>query len=159
MPCWRRRWRAEQCCRRPNALSAKSGRCYSLHYWGLRVVLRIDTPALAGLPWEAMYDAAVGGYVCRRDQLIRHVPVASVAAPLTVRPPLRILGAYRPVSTGQFREVPGRKDDEPLLRLRHLIGQQVEPPVPLGLQDLSSPPRKTAGLLRILQGPALRSPR
>jgi hypothetical protein len=33
---------------------------------GLRVVLRIDTPALAGLPWEAMYDHVAGGYVCRR---------------------------------------------------------------------------------------------
>jgi hypothetical protein len=59
---------------------------------GLRVVLRIDTPALAGLPWEAMYDQAVGVYVCRRDQLVRHVPVASVPAPLQIRPPLRILG-------------------------------------------------------------------
>jgi WD40 repeat protein len=59
---------------------------------GLRVVLRIDTPALAGLPWEAMYDQAAGAYVCRKDQLVRHVPVASVLAPLRVRPPLRILG-------------------------------------------------------------------
>ena len=59
---------------------------------GLRVVLRIDSPALAGLPWEAMYDQATGAYVCRQDQLVRHVPVASVPAPLRVRPPLRILG-------------------------------------------------------------------
>jgi hypothetical protein len=59
---------------------------------GLRVVLRIDSPALAGLPWEAMYDQATGTYVCRQDQLVRHVPVASVPAPLRVRPPLRILG-------------------------------------------------------------------
>ena len=59
---------------------------------GLRVVLRIDDPALAGLPWEAMYDQAAGAYVCRRDQLVRHVPVASGPAPLRVRPPLRILG-------------------------------------------------------------------
>ena len=59
---------------------------------GLRVVLRIDDPALAGLPWEAMYDGAAGAYVCRQDQLVRHVPVASVPAPLRVRPPLRILG-------------------------------------------------------------------
>ena len=50
------------------------------------------TPALAGLPWEAMYDQAAGAYVCRQDQLVRHVPVASVPAPLRVRPPLRILG-------------------------------------------------------------------
>ena len=58
----------------------------------LRVVLRIDSPALAGLPWEAMYDRGTGAYVCRQDQLVRHVPVASVPAPLRVRPPLRILG-------------------------------------------------------------------
>jgi WD40 repeat protein len=58
----------------------------------LRVVLRIDDPVLAGLPWEAMYDESVGGYVCRRDQLVRHVPVASAAAALMVDPPLRILG-------------------------------------------------------------------
>ena len=64
----------------------------ALHEEGLRVVLRIDTPALAGLPWEAMYDQATGAYVCRQDQLVRHVPVASVPAPLRVRPPLRILG-------------------------------------------------------------------
>jgi hypothetical protein len=59
---------------------------------GLRVVLRIDSPALAGLPWEAMFDHTVGAYVCRQNQLVRHVPVASVPAPLRVRPPLRILG-------------------------------------------------------------------
>ena len=64
----------------------------AVHGEGLRVVLRIDTPALAGLPWEAMFDQATGGYVCRQDQLVRHVPVASVPAPLRVRPPLRILG-------------------------------------------------------------------
>jgi CHAT domain/WD domain, G-beta repeat len=39
-----------------------------------------------------MYDQSAGGYVCRHDQLVRHVPVASVPAPLNVRPPLRILG-------------------------------------------------------------------
>ncbi|MGD0699403.1 MAG: CHAT domain-containing protein [Trebonia sp.] len=58
----------------------------------LRVVLRIESPALAALPWEAMYDHATGSYVCRQDQLVRHVPVASLAAPLRVQPPLRILG-------------------------------------------------------------------
>ena len=29
----------------------------------LRVVLRIDVPELAALPWEAMYDRVAGGYV------------------------------------------------------------------------------------------------
>lgn len=59
---------------------------------GLRVVLRIGTPELAQLPWEAMYDREGAVYVCRRDQLVRHVPVASVPPPPPVQPPLRILG-------------------------------------------------------------------
>jgi hypothetical protein len=58
----------------------------------LRVVLRLDAPELAGLPWEAMYDPGVGGYVCRQHQLIRHIPVAAVPPPLAVDGPLRILG-------------------------------------------------------------------
>jgi hypothetical protein len=59
---------------------------------GLRVVLRINDPTLAGLPWEAMFDQYTGAYVCRQDQLVRHVPVASVPLPLQVELPLRILG-------------------------------------------------------------------
>jgi hypothetical protein len=58
----------------------------------LRVVLRIEDPVLAGLPWEAVFDRETGAYVCRRDQLVRHVPVALAPAPLQVRIPLRILG-------------------------------------------------------------------
>src|SRR5580704_3169255 len=58
----------------------------------LRIVLRIDAPELAGLPWEAMYDASAGGYVCRQHELVRHVPVAAVPPVLEVTPPLRVLG-------------------------------------------------------------------
>ena len=76
----------------------------------LRVVLRINDPALAGLPWEAMYDQAVGGYVCRRDQLVRHIPVPSPPSPLSVNPPLRILGVvsaprgFSPLDTDKEQE-------------------------------------------------------
>ena len=59
---------------------------------GLRLVLSIDDPTLAGLPWEAMYDDGLGEYVCREEPLVRHVPVSRVPQPLTIRPPLRILG-------------------------------------------------------------------
>jgi CHAT domain/WD domain, G-beta repeat len=58
----------------------------------LRIVLRIDSPQLATLPWEAMYDEEAGSYVCRRHQLVRHVPVAAVRPPLRVELPLRVLG-------------------------------------------------------------------
>jgi hypothetical protein len=73
------------CYRASAALAAERGE-------DLRVVLRIDDPVLAGLPWEAMFDRETGAYVCCRDQLVRHVPVASAPAPLQVRLPLRILG-------------------------------------------------------------------
>jgi hypothetical protein len=59
---------------------------------GLRIVLRLGAPELAGLPWEAMYDPGVGGFVCRRHRLVRYVPVAAAHPPLSIRPPLRVLG-------------------------------------------------------------------
>jgi hypothetical protein len=58
----------------------------------LQVALQLNTPELAQLPWEAMYDRATRAYVCRQGQLVRYVPAASMPAPLQVRPPLRILG-------------------------------------------------------------------
>jgi hypothetical protein len=62
------------------------------HGQALRIVLRIDDPVLAALPWEAMYDSTAGAYVCRRNQLVRHVPVAAPVAPVAVQGRLRILG-------------------------------------------------------------------
>jgi hypothetical protein len=57
----------------------------------LQMVLRLNAPEIAALPWESMFDEAVGSYVCRREPLVRHVPVPSAPPPLTVRLPLRIL--------------------------------------------------------------------
>jgi hypothetical protein len=59
---------------------------------GLRLALRTSDPELVRLPWEAMYDTSTGEYVCRHLQLVRHVAVPSVAAPLPAAAPLRILG-------------------------------------------------------------------
>jgi CHAT domain/WD domain, G-beta repeat len=58
----------------------------------LRLVLRISDPALAALPWEAMYDEATAAYVSRRVELVRHVDVITGVPTLHVEPPLRILG-------------------------------------------------------------------
>jgi hypothetical protein len=75
----------------------------------LRIVLRIDAPELAALPWEAMYDETAGGYVCRQHQLVRHIPVAAPVPPLTVQLPLRILevvsapGDLAPLDTNRER--------------------------------------------------------
>ena len=58
----------------------------------LRIVLRIADSRLSALPWEMMYDDAAGGYVCRLEQLVRHVGVSSPMPPLPTDAPLRILG-------------------------------------------------------------------
>jgi hypothetical protein len=57
----------------------------------LRMVLRVNAPELAALPWEAMFDETLNSYVCRREPLVRYLPVASSPPPLTVGSPLRIL--------------------------------------------------------------------
>jgi Tol biopolymer transport system component len=101
---------------------------------GLRVVLRIDTPALAGLPWEAMYDQAAGAYVCRRDQLVRHVAVASVPAPLRVRPPLRILGVVSSPRGLPLLDVEKERDQ---------LAWALARPVGQGLAELCWAPRAT----------------
>lgn len=58
----------------------------------LRVVLRLRAAELAGLPWEAMFDAETGDYLCQREPVVRYVETAHAATPLAVDAPLRILG-------------------------------------------------------------------
>jgi WD40 repeat protein len=60
---------------------------------GLRVKLRIQAPELAALPWEFLYDARQGEYVClsRQTPLVRYLELPQSAQPLPVKPPLRIL--------------------------------------------------------------------
>jgi hypothetical protein len=113
---------------------------------GLQVVLRIDTPALAGLPWEAMYDDSAGAYVCRNDQLVRHVPVASAPAPLLVRPPLRILGVVSSPRDPDLAVLDVKKEKDQL-------AQALARPVGQGLAELHWAPSATwAGLQDLLLG-------
>ena len=58
----------------------------------LRVVLRLTEPKLAGLPWEAMFDRKTDEYVCLKEPLVRRVEAPHTPDPLTVDPPLRVLG-------------------------------------------------------------------
>ena len=37
------------------------------------MVLRIDAPELAHLPWELLFDEALGGYLGLREPLVRYV--------------------------------------------------------------------------------------
>jgi hypothetical protein len=61
---------------------------------GLRLRLRIQAPEMAALPWEFLFDSRRGDYVALAADMpiVRHLPLASVAEPLAIRPPLRILG-------------------------------------------------------------------
>ena len=61
---------------------------------GLRLRLRIDAPELAALPWEYLYDELEGDYTClAKDTPLTHYPeLIQSRKPLTIQPPLRILG-------------------------------------------------------------------
>jgi hypothetical protein len=61
---------------------------------GLRLRLRIDEPKLAALPWEYIYDASAGEYVCLSTDtpIIRYLALERPTDPVTVQPPLSILG-------------------------------------------------------------------
>jgi formylglycine-generating enzyme required for sulfatase activity len=61
---------------------------------GLRLKLRIQPPELAALPWEFLYDPRQADYVClsRSTPVVRYLELPQPIQPLTVAPPLRILG-------------------------------------------------------------------
>jgi hypothetical protein len=61
---------------------------------GLRVKLRVQSPALAGLPWEFLYDPREGEYLCLMSDrpVVRYIEAVQPVQPLRVTPPLRILG-------------------------------------------------------------------
>ena len=112
----------------------------------LRVVLRIGPPRLASLPWEAMHDQDLGRYVCRQSPLIRHVPVASLPAPLQVNPPLRILGVV-----SSPRGLPQLDTD----RERQQLEQALAYPVRDGLVEVRWAPTATWADLHVqlMDGP------
>jgi hypothetical protein len=56
----------------------------------LQVVLRLDVPELAAIPWEAMYDTENDQYICLNDPLIRHIP-STTAGPVEVTSSLEVL--------------------------------------------------------------------
>ncbi|UCC63180.1 MAG: CHAT domain-containing protein [Anaerolineae bacterium] len=61
---------------------------------GLRLKLRIQSPELAALPWEFLYDVRQGEYVClsRHTPIVRYLDLPQPIHPMTVTLPLHILG-------------------------------------------------------------------
>ncbi|MGH9282305.1 MAG: CHAT domain-containing protein, partial [Acidimicrobiales bacterium] len=61
---------------------------------GLRIKLRFESPELASLPWEFLYDSRADEYLCLSSDtpLVRYLELSQPIQALTVAPPLRILG-------------------------------------------------------------------
>ncbi|MGC9393874.1 MAG: SUMF1/EgtB/PvdO family nonheme iron enzyme [Anaerolineae bacterium] len=61
---------------------------------GLRLKLRVNTPEMAALPWEFLYDPRRAEYVCLSQDtpIVRYLELPQPIHPLAVTPPLRILG-------------------------------------------------------------------
>lgn len=61
---------------------------------GLRFKLRANTPEMAALPWEFLYDPRRADYVCLSNDtpIVRYLELPHPIQPLTVSLPLRILG-------------------------------------------------------------------
>ena len=55
---------------------------------GLRLKLRIQSPSLAALPWEFLYDPRQAEYVClsRNTPIVRYLEIPQPIQPLTVAP-------------------------------------------------------------------------
>lgn len=61
---------------------------------GLRILLRVEAPELASLPWEYLYDKAEGDFFCLSTEtpLVRYLELARPPEALSIEPPLNILG-------------------------------------------------------------------
>lgn len=61
---------------------------------GLRIKLNVKAPELVELPWEFLYDPARRDYLCLdpNTPLVRFSELQSTVPPLSITPPLRILG-------------------------------------------------------------------
>jgi hypothetical protein len=60
----------------------------------LRLRLRVEAPQLAALPWEFLYDQAEGDHITllRETPFTRYLEMGRSVQPLTLQPPIRILG-------------------------------------------------------------------
>ncbi len=61
---------------------------------GVRLRLLVEAPELATLPWEYLLDPRQPDFLCLSPQtpLVRYVKLPQPLQPLTIQPPLRILG-------------------------------------------------------------------
>lgn len=60
---------------------------------GLRLRLHLNSPDIAALPWEFLFDESEGEYVSltRETPIVRYVEMSRARQSVTIQPPLRIL--------------------------------------------------------------------
>jgi pSer/pThr/pTyr-binding forkhead associated (FHA) protein len=60
---------------------------------GLRIRLRFDSPELAGLPWEFLYNPALNRFLSLSVEtpIVRYIELPERIKPLAVKPPLKVL--------------------------------------------------------------------
>jgi pSer/pThr/pTyr-binding forkhead associated (FHA) protein/CHAT domain-containing protein len=105
---------------------------------GLRLRLHLQAPELAVVPWEYLYDARQGEYVClsRHTPLVRYLNLPQALPPLKVPMPLHILGMVASPSDQPALDVQQEQDrlqealrvleDAGLVRLKWLKGSTWE---------------------------------
>jgi outer membrane protein assembly factor BamB len=79
---------------------------------GLRLKLRVQAPDLSVIPWEFLYDEQEDEYLAlaRSTPVVRYLELPQPLKPLTVTPPLKILGMIAsprdpdPLDTGRERK-------------------------------------------------------
>jgi uncharacterized protein YraI len=78
---------------------------------GLRLRLRFQSPSLAALPWEFMYDSREGEFVCltTNTPLVRYLDSPRPPKPISVVAPLRVLGVAASPSDLQALNVDNEK--------------------------------------------------
>ncbi len=108
---------------------------------GLRLRLRLnDAPAIAGLPWELLYDAKSNSFLAQseRTPVVRFLDVPQVPRPMAVDGPLRVLAIISsPVDLEEL-------DVEAEWRR---IGDALAPRIDAGLVALDRLPSATLGEL------------
>ncbi|MCB9264969.1 MAG: CHAT domain-containing protein [Lewinellaceae bacterium] len=89
---------------------------------GLRIRLRIESPGLAALPWEYLYDETEGDYFSLSSEtpLVRFLELARPMEPLTIEPPLKILGMVASPKTLPPLDVE-REKAQMMASVEHLI--------------------------------------
>lgn len=61
---------------------------------GLRLKLRVEPPEMICLPWEFLFDSRQDEFICLSENtpIVRYIELPQAIKPLTITPPLRILG-------------------------------------------------------------------